>query len=82
MAMPRVASLVRPEGMLIISLRHGPHAPGRRTFDVSAEETVKLASESGLRCALNVRTESAGELNRRAGITWSRLAFVFQKSGD
>lgn len=76
-AMPRVASLLRPQGVLIMSLRHGPHARGRRTFDVSAEETVRLASGLGLRCTLNVRTESAGELNRQAGITWSRLAFAF-----
>lgn len=74
-AMPRVASLLRPGGVLVMALRHGPRAPGRRTFDVSAEETVRLASESGLRCSLNVRTESAREFNRLAGITWSRLAF-------
>ncbi len=76
-AMPRVAMLLRPKGNLIMSLRHGPHALGRRTFDVSAEETVQLASASSLRCTLSAKTESAGELNRRAGITWSRLAFTF-----
>jgi pyruvate/2-oxoglutarate dehydrogenase complex dihydrolipoamide acyltransferase (E2) component len=65
-AMPRVRSLMRPAGMLIMSLRHGPHARGRRTFDVSAEETAQLAAASGLRCVLNVETESAGELNRLA----------------
>jgi len=79
-AMPRVASLLRPKGILIMSLRHGPHAPGRRTFDVSAEDVVQLASESNLCCVLNVETESAGELNRRAGITWSRLAFGLKNS--
>lgn len=76
-AMPRVASLLRSSGALIISLRHGPHAPGRRTFDVAAEETIQLASTSGLHCTLNVRTESARQFNRLAGVTWSRLAFSF-----
>ena len=50
------------------------------TFHVSVEETLQLASESGLRCILNVETESAGELNRRAEITWSPLAFVLEKA--
>ena len=76
-AMARVASLLRPSGALIMSLRHGPHARGRRTFDVSAEETVQLASKFSLRCTLNVRTESARQFNRVAGITWSQLAFSF-----
>lgn len=76
-AMPRVASLLRSAGVLVMTLRHGPHAPGRRTFNVSAEETVQLASASGLRCNLSVRTESARQFNRLAGVTWSRLAFSF-----
>ncbi len=76
-AMPKVASLLRSSGVLTMSLRHGPNARGRRTFDVSAEETVQLASKYGLRCTLNVRTESARQFNRLAGITWSRLAFSF-----
>ncbi|HSH99614.1 MAG TPA: class I SAM-dependent methyltransferase [Reyranella sp.] len=72
-AMPAVASLVRPGGVLILSLRHGPIPPGRRMFDVSAEETVALATREGLRCVVNTVTDSvqAG----KPGVTWSRLAF-------
>ncbi len=75
-AMPQVASLIRSGGVLIMSLRHGPFPPGRRTFEVSAAETIQLAQASGLRSMLNVRTESAQPANRRAGVTWSRLAFA------
>ena len=41
-AMPRVASLVRPGGAMIMSLRHGLVPRGRRMFAVSAEETIGL----------------------------------------
>jgi SAM-dependent methyltransferase len=80
-AMPRVASLVRPGGVLIMSLRHGPPAPGRRMFDVSPNETIPLAQAHGLRSILNVRTRSALLGNRRAGVMWSRLAFERTRGG-
>src|SRR5207237_10572138 len=37
-SMPRVASLVRTGGVMIMSLRHGPVPRGRRMFAVSAAE--------------------------------------------
>jgi SAM-dependent methyltransferase len=40
MAMPNISALVRAGGIVIISLRHGPIPPGRRMFEVSAEETI------------------------------------------
>jgi 2-polyprenyl-3-methyl-5-hydroxy-6-metoxy-1,4-benzoquinol methylase len=72
-AMPAVSSLVRPGGLLILSLRHGPVPVGRRMFDVSAEETVALAAREGLSCLVNTVTDSvqAG----KPDVTWSRLAF-------
>jgi 2-polyprenyl-3-methyl-5-hydroxy-6-metoxy-1,4-benzoquinol methylase len=49
--MPRIAELVRPGGLVIVSLRHGPVPPGRRMFAVSADETVRLAEATGFgRC--------------------------------
>ena len=75
LAMPNVASLIGPGGVLIMSLRHGPSSPRRRTFEVSAQETVELAGAHGLSAILSVRMESAQPANREAGVTWSRLAF-------
>lgn len=72
-AMPAVAALVRPAGHMILSLRHGPVPPGRRMFDVSAEETVRLARAEGLHLALCLRTPSV--LPGKADVTWTRLAF-------
>jgi SAM-dependent methyltransferase len=75
-AMPVVASLLAPGGILIMALRHGPVATERIMFAVSAEETVTLAESQGLRCVLNVRAESKLAANREASVTWSRIAFA------
>jgi 2-polyprenyl-3-methyl-5-hydroxy-6-metoxy-1,4-benzoquinol methylase len=73
---PRVASLIAAGGMMIMSLRHGPVPQGRRMFEVSADETIQLAQAEGLDAVLNTRTDSVQEVNRRAGVTWTRLAFM------
>jgi SAM-dependent methyltransferase len=75
-AMPVVASLLAPGGVLIMAFRHGPVPTERIVFSVSAEETVALAEAQGLRCVLNVRAESKLAANREAGVTWSRIAFA------
>jgi SAM-dependent methyltransferase len=71
-AMPNVAALMRNGGVMIMSLRHGPVPPGRRMFEVSAEETIALVQPLGLRCALN---QSAEPSSRQLGVSWTRLAF-------
>jgi SAM-dependent methyltransferase len=75
-AMPNVASLARAGGAVIMTLRHGPIPPGRRMFNVSAEEMIELARTHGLQAVLNLSVESSQEQNRIAGITWTKLAFV------
>ncbi len=74
-AMPVVASLVRPGGVMCMTLRHGPVPAGRRMFEVSAEETVGLARPAGLDLILNNEWESLREPNKSMGVTWTRLAF-------
>ena len=74
-AMPIVASLVRPGGVMLLSLRHGPVADRRRMFEVSPEETIDLAGAEGLKVLLNLHADSEVEFNRREGVTWTRLAF-------
>jgi SAM-dependent methyltransferase len=74
-AMPVVASMVREGGTLILALRHGPVPPGRRMFDVSAEETIALAGVQGLRTELCLHLPSIQSANQRAGVSWTRLAF-------
>jgi SAM-dependent methyltransferase len=71
-AMPRVADLLLPGGQAALALRHGPIPPGRRMFEVSADETCALAAESGLETAhRSVRGDTQG----RADIHWSVVVF-------
>lgn len=72
-AMPAVASLVAPGGVLLLSLRHGPIPPGRRMFDVSADETIALAGREGLACLVNAVTGSVQA--QHPDVTWTRLGF-------
>jgi protein-L-isoaspartate O-methyltransferase len=72
LAMPNVSALMRQNGIMIMSLRHGPVPPGRRMFEVSAEETIALAHRSGLSCTLNREAESS---LRQPGVSWTRLTF-------
>jgi protein-L-isoaspartate O-methyltransferase len=75
-AMPRLAASTKRRGRLIMSLRHGPVPAGRRMFEVSAGETIALASAQGMSPTLNLVTASVQEGNRRAGVTWTWLAFA------
>ncbi|WP_368413484.1 class I SAM-dependent methyltransferase [Dongia sp.] len=77
-AMPVVARLLRPGGVMAMSLRHGPVPPGRRMFDVSTDETIALAGTHGL-VPLLVQNNRRGPL-QLADVTWSRLAL--RTSGD
>ncbi|MCW8085883.1 class I SAM-dependent methyltransferase [Sabulicella glaciei] len=71
-AMSRVAALLRPGGVLALTLRHGPVPPGRRMFAVTAAETVALAEAASLACLH--RAEAKDGL-LRADVTWDRLVF-------
>lgn len=71
--MPRVAALVQPGGLLMISLRHGPVPQGRRMFEVTATETIGLAREGALACVQHL--ETGDRLLNRPGVTWDRLTF-------
>ena len=74
-AMPTVAALVKSGGVMIMSLRHGPTPPLRRMYDVTAGETIALAQARGLQPVLELRAPSVQQVNRDAGVTWTRLAF-------
>lgn len=73
-AMPRVARLVRPGGVAILTLRHGPVPPGRRMFEVSAAETIGLAGAAGL--AVIQRLDRQRPVQAQKDVCWTRLAFT------
>jgi SAM-dependent methyltransferase len=74
-AMDRVTSLLQPDALLSLTLRHGPVPVGRRMFDVSAAETRALAARHGLATI----HEGEGPSLRVPGVTWNRLAFRAQR---
>jgi SAM-dependent methyltransferase len=74
-AMRTVASLLRPGGLLAMTLRHGPAPPGRRRlFETSADETIDLARAHRLTLAVNV--EHQADFYGRPEVTWTSLAFL------
>jgi hypothetical protein len=75
-AMGRVASLLRPDGLMALSLRHGPVPAGRRMFEVSAAETRALAARHGLTTIHE--SKGSSQLGGPA-VWWDRLAFRARK---
>jgi SAM-dependent methyltransferase len=74
-AFPVLARLLAEGGVLAISLRHGPAAPGRVTHPVTAAETEALAAAAGLATVVKVETTSIQPSNIASGVTWTRMAF-------
>lgn len=75
-AMARVALLVQPDGLMALSLRHGPVPAGRRMFEVSAEETCELAARHGL---IAIHRSKGPAVLGGPGVWWDRLAFRAQR---
>jgi SAM-dependent methyltransferase len=73
-AMACVAALVRPGGVMSLSLRHGPVPAGRRMFDVMPTETIALAQTEGMTCVQQLIDGDSAL--KRPGISWDRLAFM------
>ncbi len=77
-AMQEVVKYARPGGKVILSLRHGRVPSGRRMFEVSAEETIRLAERFGLQLLLHVKENPKQKASHSLGVTWTKLAFVKQ----
>jgi hypothetical protein len=61
--MPNLASLVASEGTVIVTLHHGCMQRDRRMVEMSAEETIALARQKGLR----TRPRPGALVENRAG---------------
>jgi len=72
-SMPRLAALLRKNGVLIMSIRHGPGVPSRPVFATSAKEALDLAASAGLWLAHSARAESIQAANHVAGVSWTWL---------
>jgi 2-polyprenyl-3-methyl-5-hydroxy-6-metoxy-1,4-benzoquinol methylase len=72
-AMRNLALLIRDNGLMIMSLRHGPIPQGKHMFDVTREETVNIAAAQGLRIVLCLENQASAFA--RTDVNWTRLAF-------
>jgi SAM-dependent methyltransferase len=75
-AMASLGRMVSAGGSMIMSLRHGPGAPGRRVFPVSPSETIETATRSGFVLARQSEAGSIQAGNRSLGVRWTWLAFT------
>lgn len=71
-AMHTIAQLVRPGGLIMLYLRHGPAPEGRTMFDVTAEEIKTIAAPLALSPIFELLNEPDGRA--RPGVSWTRLA--------
>ena len=70
-AIPRLAKAIAPEGVLIMSLRHGPGDMTRRVVPVLPEMTIAMADACGLRLVRRRHSESIQASNRAMGVRWT-----------
>jgi len=68
-----LAALVALKGRLILSIRHGPGAPGRPCFPASVDEFIAAAQGAGLDLVARRSADSIQPRNRAAGVTWTWL---------
>lgn len=74
-AIPRLSTMIAPSGILIMSLRHGPGAIGRRVFPVSSDMTIEMAYPCGLRLLRRRDANSVQKGNQAQDVSWTWLAF-------
>ena len=77
-----LASMVRPCGRLILSLRHGPAQPDRPGFPTDPDRIVETGEAAGLRLTLRRAAPSLQPDNCKAGVSWTWLCLDREPAGD
>lgn len=75
LAMLRIAYLLRPSGVFVMSLRHGRAGAGVNVFPTCGQRTVEEAKEAGLTSLLYLPHQPSLILGKDQ-VTWTRLAFT------
>jgi SAM-dependent methyltransferase len=75
-AMPSLARLLAPDGLLIMVLRHEPDEPRGQGGDSQREDAEKAARGSGLSLVFAGEGEPVHPANRARGVTLTWLAFA------
>lgn len=76
----KLSSLLKPNGKIIISLRHGPCHDERTMHSVSASELANLASQFGLSFQLLTNDTNTDELGRD-DVSWQTVKLTLPDDG-
>lgn len=77
-AFRKLATLMKPGGTMVLTLRHGPAPPDRPMHAVSVGEVEALAREHGLSVGL---AERAADAVRRPGVSWTTVRMTLPDDG-
>jgi SAM-dependent methyltransferase len=77
LALVRVSTLLRANGVLALSLRHGPAGVGTHVFATDGQQTIDDAAACGLTPRVQLRNQPS-LLPGKEAVTWTKL--VFQKA--
>jgi hypothetical protein len=78
-AMRKLATLLKPGGRLVLTLRHGPAPEDRPMWPVDSHEVERLGLDVGL--ALRVATEHADDLDGRSDVRWQTIILDLPDDG-
>ncbi|MEA5446754.1 class I SAM-dependent methyltransferase, partial [Gammaproteobacteria bacterium AB-CW1] len=78
-AFRKLTALLKPGGLLAITLRHGPADPERAMYPVSSEEIERLARAHG--AFIEKREIGVPDTGGREGIHWDQLAIRLPDDG-
>lgn len=78
-AMRKLATLLRPGGRLVLTLRHGPAPADRPMWPVDAGEVERLGVDHGL--ALRVATERRADIGGRDDVRWQTVILDLPDDG-
>lgn len=78
-AMRKLATLLKPGGRIVLTLRHGPAPPDRPMWPVDAHEVERLGLDHGL--ALRVATERSEDRQGRTDIRWQTVILDLPDDG-
>lgn len=78
-AMRKLATLLKPGGRIMLTLRHGPAPEDRPMWPVDAHEVERLGLDHGL--ALRVATERAEDRQGRTDVRWQTVILDLPDDG-
>ena len=73
LALPVLASLMAPDALLVLTLRHGDFSDGRSSYPVSVDEVFDLISEHQLSLSSVLTTHLAADVLGRSDVLWQTV---------